>query len=63
MNRSNGRPPRVKITSLNRHKNQTLTVAYNFRGNLTITETLLVPSSKQLRVQQPDTGNISISIS
>jgi len=51
-----GHSHRVKITSLNRVKNQTLTVAYNFRGNMTKTKILLVPSSEQLRVQQPDSG-------
>jgi len=46
----------VKISSLNRHMSQTLTVEYNFRGNVKRTKQFLVPSSEQQRVQQPDSG-------
>ena len=53
---STGHSHRVKITSLNRVKNQTLTVAYNFRGNVKRNKTLLVPSLEQLRAHQPDSG-------
>ena len=36
----------VKINGLNRLENMTLTVQYNFRGNITKTKTLYVPYSE-----------------
>ena len=41
----------VKITALNRRKNQTLTVEYNFEGGMKKTKTLFVPYSPMI-VQQ-----------
>ena len=42
----------IKITALNRSKNKTLTVEYNFPGNMTKTKTLHVPYSPFLYQQR-----------